>query len=123
MWEKLKYLLRDDRLFQFLVICLLLISAFLLGRLSVQVAAVFESPNTAVRLLASPPQPDTYTIPATATTTTSVYASVNGERYYSMDCGAGERIAEENKIYFASADPAEAAGYTQSAQCVFPETI
>lgn len=44
-------------------------------------------------------------------------ASKNGTKYYRADCGGANRIKEENKVYFNSANAAEAAGYSLSATC------
>lgn len=46
-----------------------------------------------------------------------VVASRNGTRYYFPWCSGVERIAEENKIIFASKEAAEARGYTPAANC------
>lgn len=54
----------------------------------------------------------------TASSTKGEYvASKNGSKYYTPKCKATNRIAEENRIYFAVAADAEAAGYTLSASC------
>ena len=44
-------------------------------------------------------------------------ASKNGTRYYPLGCVAGDRIAEQNRIWFATVQEAEAAGLTLSASC------
>lgn len=47
----------------------------------------------------------------------SVYASSNGKRYYYANCSGLSRISEKNKVAFASAALAEAAGYTLASNC------
>lgn len=123
MWEKLKSTLLDDRIFWFLVIALLLIGAFILGRISVQISNDVRTDSARITLLRPSINSGTYTAPLASTTTGSVYASVQGSRYYSMECGAGTRIETENRLYFLSEEHARAAGYTASALCVFPDTI
>lgn len=44
-------------------------------------------------------------------------ASANGTKYYLPSCSGVSRIKEENKIWFESAEEAEAAGYAPAANC------
>lgn len=46
-----------------------------------------------------------------------VVASRNGTRYYPQGCPGAARISEANKVWFASAVAAEAAGYARAANC------
>ena len=46
-------------------------------------------------------------------------ASINGSRYYPLDCKASNRISEHNRVWFASHAEAELEGYTQSPQCTY----
>jgi hypothetical protein len=48
-----------------------------------------------------------------------VYGSINGTKFYNYGCKAGNRIKEENKIFFANAGKALAAGYEPSVSCDF----
>jgi len=48
---------------------------------------------------------------------TEVIASKNGSRYHYPHCGGAKQIKEENKITFATPVAAEAAGYTLAANC------
>jgi hypothetical protein len=45
------------------------------------------------------------------------FASTKGTKYYSIGCGAGKTIKQENRIYFETSNVAEAAGYTLSTSC------
>lgn len=45
------------------------------------------------------------------------FASNRGTKYYSIGCGAGKTIKQENRIYFASTEEAEKAGYEPSSSC------
>lgn len=44
-------------------------------------------------------------------------ASKNGTKYYLPWCGGAARIKEENKVWFASKEEAEAKGYEPAANC------
>ncbi len=45
------------------------------------------------------------------------FASSRGSKYYSISCGAGKTIKEENRIYFATSLEAEKSGYVLSNSC------
>lgn len=44
-------------------------------------------------------------------------ASRNGKKYYPVDCKSANRIKSENRVYFATAALAEAAGYSLTTTC------
>ncbi len=44
-------------------------------------------------------------------------ASRTGKKYYLATCGSAKRIAEANRVYFATKADAEAAGLTPAANC------
>jgi hypothetical protein len=45
------------------------------------------------------------------------FASSKGKKYYTISCSAGKTIKQENRIYFATGEGAERAGYTLSSSC------
>lgn len=45
------------------------------------------------------------------------FASNRGSKYYSIGCSAGKTIKQENRIYFATKEEAERAGYELSSSC------
>ena len=45
------------------------------------------------------------------------FASNKGTKYYSLGCSGGKTIKQENRIYFASGEEAEQAGYVLSTSC------
>ncbi len=49
--------------------------------------------------------------------TAEFFASRNGTVYYPLACPSGNRILEENRVYFSTEDEARSAGYKQSARC------
>jgi len=44
-------------------------------------------------------------------------ASSGGTKYYPIDCKTAQRISEENRVYFQTAEDAEAAGYSLTTAC------
>lgn len=89
------------------IVVLVGLSAFGLGRLSVRSA---EEPP---RLVIQEASAQT----ATAEARGSFVASATGTKYYLSSCAGAARIKEENRIYFASAQEAQAAGYEPAANC------
>ena len=49
-----------------------------------------------------------------------IVASKSGVKYYYANCSGASRIAEANKVYFASKAEAEGAGYTLAVNCSEP---
>jgi len=45
------------------------------------------------------------------------FASSRGKKYYTISCSAGKTIKQENRVYFATGEEAEQAGYTLSSSC------
>lgn len=45
------------------------------------------------------------------------FASSRGSKYYTLGCSAGKTIKQENRIYFATGEEAQKAGYTLSSSC------
>lgn len=45
------------------------------------------------------------------------FASSKGSKYYSLGCSAGKTIKQENRIYFATREEAQKAGYALSSSC------
>ncbi len=45
------------------------------------------------------------------------FASSRGSKYYSLGCSAGKSLKQENRIYFATKEEAERAGYELSSSC------
>ena len=122
MTEKLKSFLLNDKLFYgFLTLFFGLIS-FLLGyqaanssvpAVPIKTAIVEQNmPKTEVEAVTVAP-----TKKEIATTGGEFVASRSGTRYHALSCPGAKQIKEENKIFFASAISAEAAGYKRAANC------
>jgi len=120
-WERKVLLALLDRFIVPVIIILVGISAFFLGRLS-----VLEEGRG--NLIIHPPE-DRNAIAQPVDIgeaekgfvqmEKNFVASKNGSRYYLPSCSGVGNIKEENKIWFATAAAAEAAGYTLAANCTF----
>ena len=136
MHEKLKSWLADDTLYIAILLILVSVASFGLGRQSMgegSIAAV--SSPVKVQLVAS----STFLVPKNtassaptgvgngaavitapvpkAASTGSYVASKSGSKYYKTTCSGAKRIKEANKVYFASVEEAAAAGYSPAANC------
>jgi hypothetical protein len=117
LWEKLKPILADDGFYLSLLVLVVAVASFGLGRASVPI----QSPGEATVALVAPPvmtsvapgeAADPQAVPAS-----TVVASKNGTRYHLESCPGARQISEENMITFASEAEARAAGYTPAANC------
>jgi hypothetical protein len=131
MHEKLKSWLADDRIFTALLLCLVAITAFLLGRSSVTGGFFNQHSvgNPSVQLLSAtvvtaPALPLATSTNSTVTTTRTVdsaaapyVASKSGTKYHLVTCGSAKQIKVENRLYFMTEEEAKAAGYTKAANC------
>lgn len=55
--------------------------------------------------------------PSVIKTPKNYFGSSRGSKYYSIGCTGGKTLKEENKIWFASKEEAEKAGYELSSTC------
>ncbi len=129
--EKLKSFVADDTLYTAVLLILVAVASFGLGRQSViegepiktvenKGAIVLSQPTVATPTLAPTPLPVT----ASGGTETEdpvsdgeVVASKSGTKYHLPTCSGAKTIKPENLITFASRAEAEAAGYTPAANC------
>ncbi len=135
--EKIKYWLESERgkdIMVVLVVILVGLGAFELGRLSktgsssgikieyngqTEPANVISALKTS-NLLSKPKtvlkeeSTDATTEPATLK---NFFASTRGTKYYPVGCTAGNTLKQENRIYFATREDAEKAGYVLSSSC------
>lgn len=105
MWDKSKDLLADDVVFYSLLILLVGIGSFALGKLS-------ERP-----FLAADGSGEVVMTSSVTTATTTVIASKNGSKYHYPWCPGADSIKPENRLVFDSRAKAEAAGYTAAENC------
>lgn len=126
MLEKLKSFLLNDQLFFAIIVVLVGIASFCLGRASAvdlgpqKPAAPLLSEAAVVMKAAAPTQaaaPETKPAVVPIQQTGSLVGSKSGTKYHLTTCPGAKQIKEENKIYFATVKEAEAAGYKPAANC------
>ncbi len=135
--EKIKQFIAGERGKDILILIILVLvglASFGLGRLSVvgdgkglkiqyldgdnQSASVVKSIS-----YAEMPQPVKQaismnsTINNPTTSSKSFFASSRGSKYYPANCSAGKSIKIANRVYFATRDEAQRAGYEPSSSC------
>ena len=113
MWEKLKSFLADDAIFYSVLILLIGVISFGLGRQSVLERQsdnnIVESAGVVFSQLKDEVPTEVLSI--------EVVASKSGTKYHLLDCPGAKQIKDTNKVYFKSIDLAEAAGYTPAGNC------
>lgn len=102
-----------QKLFLSLVIILVALLSFGIGRLTV------AGNGEPIRVEYDPTISNSQTADViSAVGETSVVASKNGSKYHFLHCPGAKQIKEENKIVFATPAAAEAAGFTLAANCL-----
>jgi hypothetical protein len=125
MWEKLKGELATDRTFYALLIVLVGLSAFALGRYTIpqpflgggEVATAAVSLTYTSGAVASATESTVPEAPVARETGGAYVASRSGTKYHDVRCSSAGRIAEANRVYFQTEAAARAAGYTPAATC------
>lgn len=108
--------LADDALFTALLILLVGVASFGLGRQSVgDKEPLSNAPGeAAVAAHATTAAVST----STSTTGEAQYVgSKNSDKYHLLWCSGAKRISEANKVFFKSKEEAEGAGYKPAANC------
>ncbi len=122
MLEKLKSFLVEDAVFYSLLIILIAVVSFGLGRKSIELETRSESvidngqaftPITSLNNKAAVAEAKT----ETQSSAQSVVASRSGTKYHLPDCAGAKQIKPENLIEFPSIEAAKAAGLTPAANC------
>ena len=128
MWQKLKSFLTNDPVFYSVLLLLVAVGSFGLGRQSVSTGAPAVEPlfikenatqaavATAVATAASTSAPAPIAAPTEAKAV-AVVGSKSGTKYHLPTCSGAKRIKPENLITFESIDAAKAAGYSAAANC------
>jgi Metal binding domain of Ada len=129
MLEKLKSFLTDDALFQAILLVMVAITSFGLGRQSVLEGDVKSVGISPVSSSVEVPETSTLApVPMIATSSSEqkvvagvidgvVVASKSGSKYHLPTCAGAKTIKPENLISFTSREEAEAAGYAPAANC------
>jgi len=124
--EKIKALRhREDitDIYSIIIIVLVAISAFGLGRLSKTDSSAPLVITVSQEMATGSVNPvnidQTANTPIYASTPAgkAFLASKNGKNYYSVNCSGAKRIKDSNKVWFATEAEAESAGFTKSATC------
>jgi hypothetical protein len=132
--SKFKALLTNREVLLALLIIVVSLVSFALGRLSVsplgaptsQNATVLETGGGISPLVEKDVEKSKYQAETERNlekTTSSVpteggyVASKNGTKYHLPWCGGAKQIKEENKVYFKTKEAAEKAGYTPASNC------
>ncbi len=114
-----------------LTVLILVVSvvSFALGRVSMNTTEdiVHTSVNNSASVMGSSPIPLPGVLPTSTVKISSpvisydsekmYVASKTGTKYHLPWCGSAKQIKEENKIWFASKEDAEKAGYTPASNC------
>lgn len=131
MQEKLKSWLRNDQVFYGLLLVLVGLGSFSLGRLSVLPSGVnlasgvdfieAKTLSTAGQGVIAPKAGQVADVKVTSKelnkSAIAVVASKSGTKYHLPECAGAKQIKPENLITFSSQDEAEKAGYTPAANC------
>ena len=127
MLPKFKSFLANDLLFYSVLLVLIAVGSFGLGRLSVSSTKVPEKPlflkeniTSASVVNAVPAATASTSIKAevaTVSKTAAVVGSKSGTKYHLPNCPGAKRIKPANLISFETIDAAKAAGYTPAANC------
>jgi len=129
LWRKSKYLCRTfsrrEDIFIMLLIVLVGTGGFGLGRLSKikegkepvkilnEASALNQNTPTTIHMGAGVPPIESQT----AAVGGAYVASKSGAKYHYPWCAGAQSIKEENKIWFATREDAERAGYAPAANC------
>lgn len=118
MIKKLKSFLADDALFFALLLVLVGLVSFGLGRQSVLVGeGARPAPSAPAGVIFTDVPATDFVLENGTTADVPVVASRSGSKYHLPKCPGALQIKEENKLYFDSTAEAEAAGYTPAANC------
>jgi len=103
-----------ERWFLPVVVVLIGVTAFGLGRLSTQNA---PQPHAAQAAPQGGAAQSAAALAAPGAQGGPYVASKSGSKYYLATCAAAGRISDANKVYFQSAAQAQAAGYEPASNC------
>lgn len=130
-YDKLERFL-ESRYSWALIIILVAISSFCLGRISkiqeakrqVRVISEKDIPSDFAKATTDRPNPQSVpevkgvtTVNTEVNSGTEVVASKNGTKYHLPTCAGAKQISDKNKITFNSIEEARASGYTPASNC------
>src|SRR3989344_1678874 len=100
----------------FMIVILVGLGSFELGRLSKQNSGSGVKIEYSNQNLQNLPEEASAisAVNSLPTTRKNFFASSKGKKYYSIGCSGGKTIKQENRVYFATKEEAERAGYMLS---------
>ena len=126
--EKIKQFIQSDRgkdVLMVFIIILVGLSSFELGRLSkdskttgIKVQYPDQTIAQPANVVSAVKNTEIPKITKKLNSETKIFfASNRGNKYYPIGCSAGKNIKQENRVYFATKEEAERAGYEPSSSC------
>jgi hypothetical protein len=127
IWSKFKSAVDDEATYTAVLVLLVAVCSFGLGRLSVVPTVSTVPAKTLTASVSTPPPAPSITIEETTprsyptSTPTGVdqqyVGSKNGTKFHLLTCPGASQIKEENKVYFTSKQEAYSKGYTEASNC------
>ena len=117
MIDIFKRFMADDLYFYTILLILISVTSFGLGRLSV---AEVSSTQKGTVVLSKQPVEGEYgaiTNNVASTEEQQLVGSKNGSKYHALWCPGASQIKEENKVFFISEKEAKAKGYSKAGNC------
>lgn len=118
MYQKLKSFLAEDIYFYPLLLVVISVVSFGLGRVSMLPPQETQQGSV---ILTTQPIKSEYVKDVSSTGSSAqeiqLVGSKNGSKYHAQWCPGAKQIREENKVYFDSVSDAAAHGYTQAGNC------
>jgi hypothetical protein len=117
MHSRIKSILEEDVYFYSLLLVLIAVVSFGLGRMSMIEPSAAQQASV---ILTKQPVGTTTAVGVDNVSPAKqmqLVGSKNGSKYHAMWCPGAAQIKESNKVFFASPQEAQAKGYIQAANC------
>lgn len=120
--NRIKSFLEEDVYFYTLLIIVISVLSFGLGRMSMQEAQSSQQPQI---VLTEQSAAVVHTATNSSITTKKIeaiknfVASKNGTKYHLPTCPGAKQMNEDNKVYFSTEAEAKASGYSRAKNCNF----
>lgn len=135
MLKKLKSIILDDTFYIAILLVVVAVGSFGLGRLSLNTQVQDQSATVTLSTPPSTLKASSTDKALVATTSSSqpaplapsdvvdaaknFVASKSGTKYHKITCAGAKQIKDTNKLFFATEEEAKASGYTRAANCKF----
>jgi len=117
MLGKFKAILQNDAFFNSLLLLLVSIASFGLGKQSANSLPLEIPISDSVEYPKPTNKPVVNDLSASVADSVTYVASKNSDKYHLLWCSGAKTISEANKVYFTSKSEAEAAGYKPAGNC------